>query len=272
MRFGLVVILAVATGLVTPVGAAVLCAKKRSGGIVLRSECRAKEVRVALDQLGVAGPTGPKGDKGDPGPAGARGGMGSTGPQGPSGLQGPEGPQGPAGTEGAPGAAGPGAVVKDANGAVVGVVSGPGFLGTLLVLRWVGGAPLLFPVDQNGFVETGPAPALYAEYASPDCSGPPVVTFPNAFQVLEGTAPPLVPLVIVRGGIGYYMTGAVGAPAGHSIETSLDIKPCAPDGRLTVVTSRGTCCQQRGGGVGFVLTPLVLSTFGLVPPFHVEGS
>ena len=64
-----------------------------------------------------AGPPGPKGDKGNPGP------------QGPIGLQGPKGDKGNPGPQGP---AGPGAVVKDANGVFVGVLSGE------VVLRNVG--------------------------------------------------------------------------------------------------------------------------------------
>src|SRR4051794_23509092 len=96
--------------------ASVLCQKK-NGALFVREKCKEVETRVDSATLGLQGPPGPKGDKGNPGQPGQ---------------------QGPAG---------PGAVVKDATGAVLGVLadlggSYCGGCGAGQALIDVGGAPV----------------------------------------------------------------------------------------------------------------------------------
>jgi len=76
--------------------------------------CKPNETSLHWNITGPQGPQGeqgPKGDQGDQGPQGDTGSMGSQGSQGSKGDEGPEGPQGP------------GVVVKDSEGAFVGVLS-----------------------------------------------------------------------------------------------------------------------------------------------------
>jgi hypothetical protein len=58
--------------LVLPVegDAAVIC-RKRSGVVVIRDACKAKETSVDLSQFGALGPEGPRGPQGVPGAAGS---------------------------------------------------------------------------------------------------------------------------------------------------------------------------------------------------------
>jgi hypothetical protein len=68
-----VVALVIAAGLATtPANADVLC-KTRKGVVVIRAACKAREMRVDFDALGLRGSQGPKGDKGDPGVQGMQG-------------------------------------------------------------------------------------------------------------------------------------------------------------------------------------------------------
>ena len=83
---GVLRIVAIATTVLmaTPVGAAMLCAKK-SGALALREKCGKKETPVDVSLLGLPGPKGDPGPQGDPGPPGnpaPSGGTAATGPAG----------------------------------------------------------------------------------------------------------------------------------------------------------------------------------------------
>jgi len=68
----LMVLVALASGvLVPPADALVLCAKNRGGVVKLREACGRKETPVPLEELGVIGPRGPAGERGPMGPAGS---------------------------------------------------------------------------------------------------------------------------------------------------------------------------------------------------------
>src|SRR5437867_4290351 len=115
----LAALLIVAAGSATPGAATVLC-KKKSGAVFVRNACKPKETRLDPDALGLRVSQGAKGDKGDPGQR----------------VQGPTG------------AAGPALVVKDSNGAFVGLVTENG--GTDIVRR-INGQHLHFTVRDTGF-------------------------------------------------------------------------------------------------------------------------
>src|SRR5206468_2738794 len=89
-------------------GAPVLCARRRGGVVVARSDaCRSRETLVSLSDLGAVGPTGPTGTMGVSGPTGPTGDTGPTGATGPTGDTGPTGATGPTGDTGPTGATGP---------------------------------------------------------------------------------------------------------------------------------------------------------------------
>lgn len=160
------VVLAVAVSLVAPAAGAVPC-KTRTGAVVLREACRAKETRVHLAVPGAPGAPG---------------------------LPGPDGSAGAwtirvvdaAGRE-----LGPAATVawwlRDS-------FRGDPIMDVLLQHDGIGGAALL-GVDHDG------TPAGRVYYAADDCSGPPMVeggTFLPALQVIGDTvfvpgAPPATP-------------------------------------------------------------------------------
>ena len=62
--------------------AAILCQKKGSGGVVVRSACKKKELPLDLAQFGAQGPAGVPGVPGLPGPPGQQGAKGDTGAPG----------------------------------------------------------------------------------------------------------------------------------------------------------------------------------------------
>jgi len=90
--------------------------------------------------------------------------VGPQGPQGPMGIQGQKGDKG---TPGPQGPAGPGIVVKDANGALVGIYD-PTIDGAL---RQVGDIVIRLNVSPAGLTET----LVELAYESTDCSGPPLL-------------------------------------------------------------------------------------------------
>src|SRR5205814_1854908 len=159
--------------------ALVLCAA-RDGSVKVREACKPRERRIDTAAMGLQGPPGSRGPQGErglsglagtqgesgpQGPAGStgeRGVQGSPGPQGPKGERGDAGPQGtpgplgPAGPQGPEGPAGRGLVLRDANGALVGVVVEPFLAGSperVRVARNVGGRSVAFLVDGVGFVD-----------------------------------------------------------------------------------------------------------------------
>src|SRR5437867_1282912 len=92
-------------------GAPVLCARRRGGVVVARSDaCRSRETLVSLSDLGAVGAIGPTGTLGVSGPIGETcptGDTGPTGATGPTGDTGPTGATGPTGDTGPTGATGP---------------------------------------------------------------------------------------------------------------------------------------------------------------------
>ena len=76
------VALAVLVAMAGSAGADVLC-KKKSGVVVVRATCKAKETALDIADFGALGPRGADGD------------TGAAGPQGPEGPPGPQGPPGP---------------------------------------------------------------------------------------------------------------------------------------------------------------------------------
>ena len=130
-------------GICSRADALVLCApKKGTGPVTVQTACGKNEVQLNPATLGLQGPPGPMGPQGVPG---------QTGPQGPTG---------------------PGAVVKDANGMFIGVLSHIDLTAITSwgVLRDVGGTTVLIPVLYS-------PPSFYRSpvtllYESTDCSGP----------------------------------------------------------------------------------------------------
>src|SRR5437870_4222461 len=107
---------------VTGSDAAVLCVTAKRA-IVVREECKKKELRLALDQFGAVGQKGDKGDRGDVGPPGSKG---------------------------DPGPPGGGPAIIDANGTIVGWIIGAG--SGAQIVRKVGDRFLVFSVDEAGFI------------------------------------------------------------------------------------------------------------------------
>jgi len=241
--------------------AAVLC-KKKSGVIAVRDTCKAKETRLDPDALGLRGASGVKGDKGDPGQQGADGSPGSPGATGPMG---------------------PALVVKDANGAFVGLL--PDIQNRMFVRR-VGDILLRLQVDPNYNPSTG-SPALFPSlrtgirlyYTSTDCSGAALsdddVNQYNGSNTYSETYMGL-------GGTIIYIAGTSYTAAANSKNDNSSLQP----------TNQADCDAQYGpGNTGFappdqccraiaayttLFSPLSTidsagAALGLVPPFHVEG-
>jgi hypothetical protein len=165
------------------------------------------------------------------------------------------------GPKGDPGPRGPGLVVKDVNGALVGLVvsAGP----RPIIERTIGGENVLLIVDPNGFLDaTVIGDSVGKEFESADCSGQMYgfVSFPALFHFGS-----------VHLGVGYYPTGPNLVRTIQSTLFFSSAQTCAtahgvvipPDGCCTPIT-------PQPDSVAAVAT-FDLSTLGLVPPFHVEG-
>jgi hypothetical protein len=158
---------------------------------------------------------------------------------------------------------GGGLVVRDAKGALVGVLNGGN-----RVVRRVGDQFFSFHVDANGFQDFGEVKFLYE---SPDCSGP-------AFLEVGSTSPGLISALSVYGTTGYY---AAGPGSEHLIASEkffpVSADQCGARGGGTFIPPDG-CCRPCNAAEAACPTGLVspvmmldVSAFGLVPPFHVEG-
>jgi len=173
----------------------------------------------------VEGPPGPKGDKGEPGAKGDKGESGQPGPPGESGLQGPPGP---------------GLVVKDANGAVLGVYTGgdtrlPNRLPN--TIRNVGGTAVPLLVSADAIDGT-----TCIAYQNANCTG-------SAF--IRNWTGTFIANSAVIGSTLYYTNGPVVAPGVAS-------ENC------------GFGCSSFGGTFAYGVAPFAtedLSAFA--PPFRV---
>lgn len=243
MRTAAIVVLGLA--LSVQAHAAVLCAKPKpdgsfDGSVKIRTACKPRETQLDPVDLGL---------------------------QGPQGVPGPPGETGATGAPGPAGAPGPGLVVKDANGAFVGVVNSversspisPNVASQVYVMRRLGsGTPVLLPVSNlTGFLgsdgrRTGP---LY--YESTDCSGPPLmaVSFDGSLIVdalvrQQSSGAPL---------IAYYPVG----PPLRTFANSFRYDPSGGAGCATV--------DVNPPGMLADVATTDLTALGLIPPFHVEG-
>ena len=134
-------------------------------------------------------------------------------------------------------------VVKDSQGALVGVVTELAGDATVRVVRSVNGHAVAFFVSADGFTNDlrVPLPALY--YASGDCTGAPLV------QENDVTASALL------------------ASDSGSAETFDDPSSCP-----SPLTGRGGCCTTSLVATKTAPAATVdLGSLGLAPPFHLEG-
>jgi hypothetical protein len=199
--------------------AALLC-RTRSGKLFVREACKRRDVPVDLAASG---------------PLGARG---ATGPTGPAGF---------------------GAVLKDANDALVGaIIDEPAIFpmpGTRVV-RTVEGQVVSLPVDlATGFPSTAVPFVVY--YEQPGCTG-------RAFlaPVIPGAL--MISPAYVHGGLAFF---AVDGPTLHNAVSILSFT--TPGSCAGTFTAPDQCCTPSGVS-SFLAEARVfaLGTLGLVPPFH----
>lgn len=251
-------------------------------------EARKRLQAVAFSRVG-QGPTGPAGPEGPPGPEGPQGVEGIEGPTGPQGIAGPQGPQGPTGPEGPQGpqgppgvqgvqgpagVQGPGLVVKDANGSVVGPCMFSNGVCQVFLEAPSLTTPIVATVDTSGFGSAG----VVLLYASADCTGTPLA------RVFSGT--PLVRAPLGNQGTpagsgfnGIYNGRLYYAPTTGSTVTipSFERRPgtfCISGGEFP--TAEGCCCHTDNCGVSFIGSSFVvgpvlsLDLTGFTTPFHLE--
>ena len=241
--------------------AAVLC-KTSTGLIAVRDACKRGETQLDPVALGLQGPPGPTGAQGTPGPAGPKGDKGDTGPQGPPGPPGPPGPSGPQGPTGA------GLVVKDANGAFVGLVNGRDNYAIRRIPSAnppVGDNLFFLTVGSNGFASDS---TTALAYATPDCSGQ---AYGSLSTFGDGSFIPRF-LVVVPGEVAFYEVGNATVPVESQVSFT-DSSFCASIGG-TIVRAPDWCCTRVNNSSPTdyqLLGSVDLTTLGLVPPFHVEG-
>jgi len=167
---------------------------------------------------------------------------------------------------------GPGAVVKDVNGALVGVIldiAAPNLWGFVAVTRLVAGTWVRLDVSESGFPdETNVTPSRL--YESADCSG--TAWMPEAEIGRVGGR--LILPAFNHGMVARYVTAPATTGTFRSIENFETQESCgsAPN----VFTPPDRCCSPIGpssySNVSAVPTATVdLFALGLVPPFHVEG-
>ena len=208
-----------------PSSAAVLCQKKKSGVVVAREACKKGETPVDLLKFGAMGP------------------------------QGPAGPQGPPGS-------GSGPLVKDANGALVGVLNGN------FALREIGGQLFSLDFSREGFIPADPDQPPNTAFESNDCSG---------VGYLEAGPDVFTPYTLA-GGVLYYPTG-VGVQ--RTIESYLNYgftpTQCSSTqfgtmpGENGIPQPNGGCCNPwvSLSETTWTIGTTTVSSLGLVPPFSV---
>lgn len=202
-------------------------------------------------------------------------------------------------TLGLQGPPGPGLVVKDANGALVGTViqearggdvqvrttsvgdplgvvqltDTPPTLFLMQVARAVNGTLLRFTVSPAGFVNVGPH-GSFIVFDGPACTGQ------AYYDVGHPGSPLLLPRFLesawVNGTTLYYRSpGSSSAPVTQRSLLWLPIDsstPC-PFGTTDFIAPAGRCCTDGSTYAveGTPLTVVDLATLGLIPPFHVEA-
>ncbi len=181
------------------------------------------------------------------------------------------GPPGEPGPQGSPGPPGPALVVKDSNGAFVGLVSSPY---NATVTRTIDGRIFLFDVLPAGVMAT--LDTLY--FVSSDCTGTPLGSLPSS-----GYSTFLPTRLIIPNGDADHLA-APDAKAHYPTAPPTFVVPQSTAHAGPVGTSYhcnandfpiadGLCCNS-GAESGTSVAPLAsfdLSTLGLVPPFHLEG-
>ncbi|SRR5713101_4002197 len=182
--------------------------------------------------------------------------VGPPGPVGPAGATGPQGPQG---------ATGPTLVVRDSNGALVGVVAVVEGARTW-VARQLSGMWSSLLVGDTGFVST----PSNLDFTSNDCSGQPYL--PQSTTGVAGLGL-INPALVVRGTSAWLLAGP---PVTLTVK-SLDFVDTQQDCTAMQGTfiQPNTCSEvfssPSGAGPFLPVTAFDLSTLGLVPPFHVDG-
>jgi len=167
-----------------PACADVLCRTSTGYVKICATVCKSGETRIDPIALGLRGPTGPTGSTGVglPGPTGATGVQGAAGTPGLGGATGATGAQGDPGSPGPPGLQGPtgaGAVVKDANGTVIGLYDGNS------VLRDIGGGRIVrLEVSVQGLQEKGTTERALG-YETNSCGGPEFILDESSSPSLE---------------------------------------------------------------------------------------
>lgn len=151
---------------------------------------------------------------------------------------------------------GPGAVVKDANGALVGVVAQVN--SWTYVVRQVGAIGVFFRVKESGWLEEG----LTIEHASADCSDAGFFSYPNDYLLVKSG--------LIRGTTGFFSsapaTMATLASTSHSPVQQTD----CPNSSLRFFIPPDICCEKTGPISALRYPAQTIDLSHLVPPFHVE--
>ena len=210
--------------------AAVFCTK-RSGAVVVRDACKAREQQMDLSQFGAVGAPG---------------------------------------TPGAAGSTGPGVFVVDANGALVGPVIDELniFLPPLSsrIARRLGNDVVSIPVDPAaGFPESVAPPPPPVFFASPGCTGQLFLT-PPPFP--PGTSMAMGVTMLIHDSVAYYALGAGATQAYASVLVFFIAPATCTGGGGTPVGSDGCCVPSAGSTTLSPAGSFDLGTLGLVPPFH----
>jgi len=149
--------------------------------------------------------------------------------------------------------------VKDANGALVAIGTGP-------LVRTIAGTVVTLNVNPSGF--PGGTVQLFHEGAT--CSGPRY--FSNCCESVVPLSALFVRQVLSDEGLfGHYQTGEPMVRTVGSYERLGGYGPsCTSAGGF--LTASNTCCFTYGPNAETTaeVTSFDLSTLGLVPPFHVE--
>jgi len=210
-------------------GNAVVFCEKKSGAVLVRDACKAKETQMDLSLFGAMGASG---------------------------------------APGAPGATGPGVFVVDANGAMVGALVDElnVFLAPLSsrVVRQLGMDAVSLPVDPAaGFIETLAPPPVF--FANSGCGGSMFVVAP---PYPPGTSMALAVAMTIHGSVAYYATG-VGATQAYASVLVFGIAPATcTGGGGTVVGADGCCVASASSTTLSPARSFDLATLGLVTPFH----